>query len=87
MSYTQRNRIFPYQAQRVKSDIANLPQFVWEERKSIFEQLEQRGVANDVRVTVIGQPGDVKKQQEVVVLMMEHTAGGNAIPSGVQKSE
>ena len=60
------------------------PPFPWEERMAHLRSLlEKKGRASAVRVTLVGRPRKVKKRQDTVITVLEHSITKAGFPRGV----
>lgn len=93
MTKELRDQIFPHRAKRKKQGSANskpqepeitYPSFDWEERLTLVSVLvEEKGVVNTVKITLIGRPGKIEMRQDVVITTMSHEAKSPTLPKGV----
>lgn len=85
MSAEARKAVFPTRAKR-KTGAKPKPQpsFDWSDRLSFVPALlEEKGVLDTVKVTLIGRPGKVDIRKDLVVTTMTHTAKTATLPKGV----
>lgn len=78
-----RQKVFPDRKKLEQARQLTLPSFEWEERTSILAKIQKQGVAEDVRVTLVGHPGEIIKRQNLVITKMRHTAPMPSLPKGV----
>jgi hypothetical protein len=82
-------RIFPqYFKAKAKTDKPPqpvLPPFVWDERLELLKPLlDQRGVLNTVKVTLIGRPGQVDtSRRDLVVTTLNYVPKSATLPKGL----
>lgn len=51
---------------------SRFPEFIWEERKSVFENVwAEKGKVSNVRINLVGRPGEVERRQHLVIFSMQ----------------
>lgn len=83
MAPEQRVMIFPSQDDKIARAQAKLPPFIWEQRGEIIKGIKRRGRLQDVRIKLIGRPGEWHKRQDVVILQMKHQGPYPSFPTGL----
>ncbi len=93
MSKELRDQIFPHRTKRKKQGSASTkpqepevtyPSFDWEERLTLVPVLlDEKGVVNTVKITLIGRPGKIEMRQDLVITTMAHEAKSPTLPKGV----
>lgn len=78
-----REKIFPDRKKEEQARQLALPPFEWANRAQVFAEIQKQGKAEDVRVVVIGHPGDIVKRQNLVIAKMKHEAPLPSLPKGV----
>ena len=78
MSDEQRRRIFPSQHQKQKAR-----PFVWTRRLKGIQKIKRTGEIVDMRVKIMGYPGDVVRVNDAMMTQMQHLGGGATIPAGL----
>ncbi len=87
MTAEQRALIFPQkswrqmresQRNKIRENIMD-----YANRGQVIKRIKSKGEIVDVRVKLIGYPGDIRRQGETIVMQMEHLGGGASLPLGV----
>lgn len=82
MTFEQRQAAFPGIKDRYKKPPKKAP-LDWSERFDILSHINKTGELEDVRVKLIGLPGEIQRKDDVVITKMIHTGGGSSIPAGL----
>ena len=87
MTAEQRAAVFPQKSWRQmrESQRSKIRENIMDfgERSKVIERIKSKGEIVDVRVKLMGYPGDIRRQGETIVTQMEHLAGGASLPLGV----
>lgn len=92
MSPEARKAVFPTRARRKAGSgkgkqpqpPQTQPSLIWQHRKELLPPLlAEQGEATTVKITLIGRPGRVEVQKDVVVTTMSHSARSATLPKGV----
>lgn len=84
--FLARQRMDPEQRQRLFPPARRQPEvhpLRWSERESVIQQLDRVGEVTDVRVKLMGYPGDIQRKGQTVVTQMVHLGGGGTLPRGL----
>src|SRR5690606_14439835 len=78
-----RSKVFPDRRKQEQVRQLRLTPFKWEERARVLEKIHNQGVVDDVRVTLIGYPGESVTRQNLIVTRMQHSAPMPSLPKAV----
>lgn len=87
MPYEAREEVFMVwraKNRRREQHEAQYPEFDWQQRAEILTGLDESGKVSEVKISLIGRPGQIERRQNLIVTTMRDEMGETLqVPSGV----
>lgn len=81
MTDEQRLAVFPPRKWQAQKRVWR--EFDWSRRDKVLSKIYTAGKVDDMRVKLVGYPGEIRRAADVVVTKMQHEGGGPTIPRGL----